>query len=493
MTPASGSGLRRDLARAVGAGSVLEAGAGAHYDHDQAIQRGLSGEADAVVCPEDADGVVRALAYCYRQGLAVVPRGGGTGVTGGASPIEGGVVLSVERLRGVASVEPELWRMRVGAGLSTAQVARLARENGLLFPPDPGAAEQSRIGGNVATNAGGPHAFKYGRTGAWVSGLEVALAPGELARLGGGGRRDAASYDLVGLLVGSEGTLGVVTSVGLRLVPAPAVRKPLVAGLADAAAGQEAVLAILGNGLRPAVLDFLDGRAFAAAAPSFPGDWPAQARVGERSSWLAEASPPGAPTADPVTGPADDAAFVLLIELDGSRAEVSEQEAELREVLAAQGAQLADLGEPGGLWRWRDGVPGRVAAIRGGKLSEDIYVGPERLAEAIGRVYAIGVEHSLAACAWGHAGDGILHATFLVDLGDPEERERANAAGGRALGLALELGGSVTGEHGVGWVKRGHFGAGWDAAALAAHERIKRSFDPSGLLNPGKKVPLGAR
>ncbi|MDE3070492.1 MAG: FAD-binding protein, partial [Acidobacteriota bacterium] len=267
---APASGLRRDLARVVGAECLVEGRSGAHYDHDATIQRGLRGHADAVVCPRSGDGVAALMSYCYAHGVPLVPRGGGTGLAGGATPLDGGVVLSAERLNSIRAFEPELGRLSVGAGISTAHVARLARENGLMFPPDPGAAELSHIGGNVATNAGGPHAFKYGRTGAFVTGLQAALAPGELARLGGASRRDAAGYDLIGLLVGSEGTLGVVTEVELSLLPAPEGSTGVVVLLPDVASGQEALLSVLASGLRPAVLDFLDARAFAASALDLP-------------------------------------------------------------------------------------------------------------------------------------------------------------------------------------------------------------------------------
>ena len=389
------AGLRKDLVSVLGAASVLDPRELAPYRHDATIQRGLTGTPDAVVCPQDADAVVRVLRWCYGHGVAIVPRGGGTGLAGGAVPIEGGVVLSLERMRRVRAFVPELGRMCVEAGLSTAHVSRLARENGLLFAPDPGAAEQSQIGGNVATNAGGPHAFKYGPTGAAVSGLEVALAPGELASLGGATRRDASSYDLRGLLVGSEGTLGVITAIALSLPPAPEATLPLVAFLEDASAAQDAVLAILASGLEPAVLDFLDARAFAASAGSFPG---------------------------PRELPED--AFVLLLELDGAPREIAPQTADLEEALSAHGSFALARPEPAALWRWRDGLNGVLAGVRGGKVSEDICVPPERLRDAMDAVYAIGEELSLPACAWGHAGDGILHGTFLVDVSRDEELQR---------------------------------------------------------------------
>src|SRR5438270_10758032 len=182
--------------------------------------QGLRGHADAVVAPADVAGVQALVRWCYAHEVGIVPRGGGTGFAGGAVPF-GGVVCSLERLDRVRSFEPELWRLHLDAGVTTARVHRLARESGLYYPPDPGAAEQSQIGGNIACNAGGPHAFKYGVTGAWVTGLEAVVAPGELLSVGGPLRKDVAGYDLRAALVGSEGTLGIVTAAWLRLVPAP--------------------------------------------------------------------------------------------------------------------------------------------------------------------------------------------------------------------------------------------------------------------------------
>jgi FAD/FMN-containing dehydrogenase len=371
--------------------------------------------------------VRRVVAWCYEHEVPIVPRGGGSGLAGGAVPIDArAVVLSLERLNRVRSFEPELWRMHVEAGVLTSHVQRLARENGLWFPPDPGAAEQSQIGGNVATNAGGPHAFRYGQTGGWVTGLEAVVAPGELVRVGGPVRKDVAGYDLTRLMVGSEGTLGVITAVWLRLIPAPAHRRVAVDFFDSAEAGCEAVLEVIGSGLRPAALEFLDGRSFAAAAAGYPGEAPA------------------------------DPAFVLIAEYVDDDGDSSL--------------------DPAALWRWRDTVHGAVTSLRGGKLSEDVAVPVERLGEALGRLTEIGRAHGLETCAWGHAGDGNIHATFLIA---PEEAATAERAAEEVFAMALELGGTVSGEHGIGWLKRGH------AGPLDA--RIKAALDPENLLNPGKK------
>src|SRR3954462_6048156 len=250
--------LPSDLAR------LLTGDAVRPYLTDATETRGLSGHADAVALPADADEVRRVVAWCYEHDLPITPRGGGSGYAGGAVP-DGGGVLSLERLRGLRSLEPLLWRAEVDAGMTTAEVRRRARENGLWLPLDPGAAEQSQIGGNVATNAGGPHAFKYGTARAWVTGLEAVLAPGEVVQTSGFARKDVAAYDLAGLLCGSEGTLGVITAVRLRLIPPPEIEIPLVAVYRDAAAGCAAGLRVLGSGLQPATLEYLDEGAARAA------------------------------------------------------------------------------------------------------------------------------------------------------------------------------------------------------------------------------------
>jgi FAD/FMN-containing dehydrogenase len=370
-------------------------------------------------------------------------------------------VLSLERLRAVRALQPELWRAHVEAGLPTADVARLARENGLLYPPDPGAPEQSQLGGNIATNAGGPHTFKYGVTGTWVTGLELVLAPGELVSIGGTVRKDVAGYDLKSLIVGSEGTLAIVTAAWLKLTPAPEARLPVVGLFDGARAGCDALQAVFASGLVPAALEYLDHGALAAAAGSFPETVP------------------------------DGAAFMLIAEADGSAAEAQRLRDELIEVLGERSLAVhapVQRREVEELWRWRAGASLAVIARRGGKVSEDIVVPVERLCEAIEATIEVGARHRLPACSWGHAGDGNLHATFMIDRSDPGELERAERAAAELFELAAALGGSVSGEHGLGLVKHGALAYQWPAPALALHESIKALLDPKGLLNPGKKI-----
>jgi glycolate oxidase subunit GlcD len=450
--------MHSELSRLVGAEHALKAPPGSPYNRDASRRRGVEGRADAVVLPGSAEEVAAVVRWCYAHDVPLVARGGGTGLTGGAVATDGGVVCSLERVRRVRELEPALWRIHPEAGVTTRHIQRLARENGLFFAPDPGASEQSQIGGNVATNAGGPHALKYGVTGAWVTGLEVVLAPGELVQLGGWVRKDVAGYDLKSLLIGSEGTLGVITAVRLGLLPAPEAAIALVVFVRARAEGCAAMLDVLAAGIQPSALDFLDGETLQIVAGGYPGAMPAQA------------------------------AFAVLAEVDGTRAEAEAQRQALLEVLAGTAVAIDEPPDGEALWRWRDGVNGVVTAARGGKVSEDVAFPVERLAEGLERFAEIAERHGLRSCAWGHGGDGNVHATVLVDPAREAELSAAEEVGEELFALVRALGGSIAAEHGVGWLKRGRLASQWDARAVELHEQIKRAFDPKGLLNPGKKL-----
>jgi glycolate dehydrogenase FAD-linked subunit len=450
--------MHRELIRLLGPEHVLEVPPNSPYNRDAANRQDVDGRAEAVVLPGSAEQVAEVVRWCYEHDVPIVPRGGGTGLTGGAVPTEGGVVCSLERLSAVRELEPALWRIQPEAGVSTRHVQRLARENGLFFGPDPGASEQSQIGGNVATNAGGPHALKYGVTGAWVRGLEVVLAPGELVQLGGWAGKDVAGYDLKSLLIGSEGTLGVITAVRLRLLPAPEAAAPLVVFMRSRAEGCAAILDVFAAGITPSALDFLDGDTLEMVAGGYPGVVPAEA------------------------------GFALLAELDGSRAEVESQRRALLELLEGGAVAIEEPPDSAALWRWRDGFNGVVTAVRGGKVSEDVAFPVERLQEGLERFSEIAARHRLRSCAFGHGGDGNVHATVLVDPASQADLDAAQAAGEELFALTVSLGGSIAAEHGVGWLKRGLLESQWDPRAVELHEEIKRTFDPKGLLNPGKKL-----
>jgi FAD/FMN-containing dehydrogenase len=292
--------------------------------------------------------------------------------------------------------------------------------------------------------------------------VQVAVAPGELIHVGGGAtRKDVAGYDLRGLVVGSEGTLGIVTAVDLRLIPAPAAALPVVAAYPGPAEGCAAIEAVYGNGLRAAALEYLDEGSFAMGRDTFPARLPRDAR------------------------------FVVIAEAEGAtHEEAARLHAELQEVLGEGATAVhapAERAEVEALWRWRGGLSIAVTALRGGKVSEDVAVPVDRLQEAIEATVEIGRRHDLEACSWGHAGDGNLHSQFLVAREDGPGHERARAASLELHELAVRLGGSVTGEHGLGLLRSGELARQWDERALDLHEAVKRAFDPKGLLNPGKK------
>jgi glycolate oxidase subunit GlcD len=422
--------------------------------------RGVQGFADAVVLPSSSEEVAAVMRYCYEHDVPLTARGGGTGLAGGAIPVQGGVVIGFERLNRVRQFDPLLWRMHVEAGVTTADVQRLARESGLRFPPDPGAAELSQIGGNIACNAGGPHAFKYGVTGHWVTGIEAVIPPGEIVRVGGPVRKDVAGYDLRSLLVGSEGTIGLVTAAWLRLVPAPELELPVVGFYRDADAGVSAIERVLASGVVPAAVEYLDGVTLRFAGDAYPFGVP------------------------------DDASFMVITEADGAEAEARRVAAELQDALADEAVAVhapSDPADVAELWRWRAGAAFAILAQRGGAYSEDIAVPLDRLRDVASETLAIGERHGVPALSFGHAGDGNIHSTFLFSPEDLDEEQRADAACHELFELALRLGGTVTGEHGIGWLKRGQLEHQLGPVGYDLHLRIKQAFDPKNLLNPGKK------
>jgi len=423
--------------------------------------RGVQGHADAVVLPSTTEEVAAVVRWCYEHDVPLTARGGGTGLAGGAIPVEGGIVIGFERLNRVRAFDPLLWRMHVEAGVTTADVQRLARENGLRFPPDPGAAELSQIGGNIACNAGGPHAFKYGVTGHWVTGLEAVIPPGEVVTVGGPLRKDVAGYDVKSLLVGSEGTLGLVTAAWLRLVPAPELELPVVGLYRDVDAGVSAIERVLASGVVASAVEYLDEVTLGISGAAYPFGLP------------------------------QGGAFMVIAEADGAAGEARRAAAELREALAEDAVAVHAPSQPSEvaeLWRWRAGVAFAILAQRGGAFSEDVAVPLDRLRDVARETLAIGERHGVPALSFGHAGDGNIHSTFLFAADDADEQRRADDACHELFDLALRLGGTVTGEHGIGWLKRGQLERQLGATGYDLHRRVKQAFDPKGLLNPGKKV-----
>lgn len=452
--------LARDLGRLLGEEATRSVN-DVQYQRDSTEMHGLSGMPDAVVAPGSVEQVSELVKWCYPRGLPIVPRGGGTGFAGGAVPVEGGIVCSLERLSRIRRFEPEYWWMEVDAGVVTSRIHTEARKSGLLFPPDPGASEQSHIGGNIACNAGGPHAFKYGVTGNWVTGIEAVVAHGEILNMGGPLRKDVAGYDLRSLFVGSEGTLGIITGAWLRFTPAPEKSVPVISAYPDLASGVRAVKSVYVSGVVPAALEYFDEGTVAASRASFPGGIDAGT------------------------------AFLIVAEVDGTASEAETASQAIADALARDALFVRTIDEPQAvkdLWRWRSGVSFAVSAQRGGKLSEDVTVPIEHLEEAIAMINEVGRAHRLPTCSWGHAGDANLHATFMLDAASKLEVGAAIDASREIFARTLALHGSVSGEHGMGWVKREQFDDQFTPTSARLQRQIKAVFDPDNLFNPGKKV-----
>jgi glycolate oxidase len=452
----------RDLERQVGTSHLYTRPADlAAYAYDAYGASGLRRVAEAIVFPGSTDEVAGVVAVCARHGVAVVPRGAGTGYAGGAAA-DGGVILNLCRMTRVGALELEAQRLAVEAGVVTAGVHARASAAGLYYPPDPGSSSTSTIGGNVACNAAGPHALRYGTTSDYVVGLTAVLADGRVLRLGEG----ADAPQLIPLLCGSEGTLAVITEVLLRLIPAPEARATLAATFSDVGGAAAAVAAIAGAGIVPAALEFLDRAALDAIAATGAGD-----------------VAPGA-------------GAVLIVEVEGAAAAVNAQGEVVRGALSAAAALTIDHAtsavEAARLWKLRKSVSAAVAKVRIGKVNEDVVVPRDRVAELVERSRQIGAANGLGVVTFGHLGDGTIHATFLIDPRVPGDRLRAAAAAEQLFDTVLAMGGSLSGEHGVGTAKLAFVERQLGSEQVALMRRIKRALDPAGILNPGKKIPADA-
>jgi glycolate oxidase len=451
--------LLRDLERQVGTSHVYSRPADlAAYAYDSYGASGLRRLADAVVFPASTEEVAGVVAVCAAHAVPVVPRGAGTGYAGGAAA-DSGVILNLCRMSAMSSVETEARRVAAQAGVVTARIHETAAASGLYYPPDPGSSSTCTIGGNAACNAAGPHTLRYGTTVDYVAGLTLVLADGRVVRVGEGA--DAAH--LIPLVCGSEGTLAVITEVLLRLVPVPSARATL-AGTFDGMEGAAAAVAAIAEaGVVPAALEFLDRAALDAVAATEAGD-----------------VAPGA-------------GALLIVEVEGIIPEVNAHGELVRAALLRAGARTLDhatsADEAARLWRLRKSVSAAVAKVQIGKVNEDVVVPRDRVAELVARSRRIGHDNQLGVVSFGHLGDGNIHTTFLIDPRVEGDRLRAAAAAEQLFETVLAMGGSLSGEHGVGTAKLAFVEHQLGADQLALMRRIKGAFDPSGILNPGKKIP----
>ncbi|RLB57298.1 MAG: glycolate oxidase subunit GlcD [Deltaproteobacteria bacterium] len=456
--------LVKQLRALVGKENVLDADEDLLLYGYDATPAGPVTAPEAVVLPGDAEQVAAVVCLANEAGLPLVARGAGTGLTGGARPLRGGLVLSTQRLNRVITIDEENLQAVVQPGVVTEQLQQQVEARGLFYPPDPQSRATCTIGGNLAENAGGPRALKYGVTRTHVLAAEVVLPQGQLVRLGARTVKSVAGYDLLSLLVGSEGTLGVFTEATLRLLPLPPARHTLLAVFAELEPAARAVVEVMRAGILPSAVEFMDGAALRC---------------------VEQYEPCGLP---------DSAQALLIVEVDGGPAQVAEDAAAVDRVLRRAGAvevRLArDDAQAADLWRARRSAGPALARIAPLKVNEDIVVPLSQLPRAVTGIQDLAAEYDSRCAIFGHAGDGNLHVNFMADPSRPEEVTRVEEAVARMFELVVSLGGSITGEHGVGTTKQAFLGLEVPAAVMDVMRRIKRELDPAGIMNPGKIFPL---
>ena len=418
---------------------------------------GLEGAAAAVTWPRNTEEVIKIMRYSWENEIPVVPRGAGSGMTGGAVPSSGAIVLSFERMNRILEVDDVNLNVLVEPGVVNGRLQRELAGYGLFYPPDPASLEFCTIGGNVAENAGGPRALKYGVTKDYVLQLEAVLCGGELITVGAQTPKGVVGYDLARLLTGSEGTLAAITKIRLKTLPLPEDVLTLLAVFSDAALAGEAVSRIIAAKIIPRTLEIMDKDSMVAV-----------------EGW----SPVGLPV---------EAGALLLIELDGHPAAIKEEAGQVIEICGKLGAEVTmaeDEDAREALWKARRGVSPALYHLCPHKISEDIVVPRSNIARMLSELKALAEKTAVPIASFGHAGDGNLHVNLL-----PPVKKDVTPILKEMFAKVLELGGTISVEHGVGLTKKPFIGMEIKLASLNLMRQIKNVFDPKGLLNPGKVFP----
>lgn len=449
------------LEHIVGSGYVVTGGPElAVYGRDETED--LQYAPGVAVRPESTAQVVEILRLAHARDVPVTPRGAGTGLSGGALPVFGGIVLSVDRMSRILEIDEANLMCRVQPGVITGVLQETVAEQGLYYPPDPASHGSCMIGGNIAENAGGPHCVKYGVTQDYVLALEAVMPDGRLFRTGGKLRKDVAGYNLTQLLVGSEGTLAVVTEATLRLIPLPPHKRVLLAPFDSLDTAARAIVSVYRSRMMPAALEILEREALEAAEEHL-----------------------GRPV------PYSDTEAQILLELDGFDEQVLDRDlVRVGEILVGAGALDAVLADTPAkekqLWDARRCL-GEAVKKRACYIECDTAVPPARVPDLFRGVREVAARFGVRQISYGHAGDGNIHVNLLIDNPDPEERERRLRPAVEAIfEVAISLGGTITGEHGVGCAQSRYLKLCRDPVAIAAMRGIKEVFDPKGILNPGK-------
>jgi len=412
---------------------------------------------DAVAFPQNTKQVSKILTFCHQKRIPVTTRGGGRGYVGGCVPVKGGLVLSTIRMNRILEISKPDGVAVVQPGVITAKLASAAARKNLFYPPDPASLKESTIGGNIATNAGGPRCLKYGVTRNYVLGLEVVLADGRVVRLGGRTHKNRTGFDLVGLFTGSEGMLGVVTEATLRLLPLPPSRSALLAEFSSLPKAAAAVQKILGAGLLPSALEIADPFTLAAARKTIPN----------------------APQCE----------SLLIVEFDGQPSAVKSELALASRLLRPSTSRLTQAHGSSAcekLWEIRRGFSYALRDTGLVKLNEDVTVPRGRIPDLFRLTARLQKKHCIPISSFGHAGDGNIHVNLMAPTGTKADDSRMHRILDELFQGVLAMGGVISGEHGIGLAKK----PWWELAAgeisLGLHRRVKQAFDPKNLLNPGK-------
>lgn len=452
--------LLRELADLLGDGLRTDPGERVGYGYDNSRREALP---DAVALPRDRMQVLGLVRACRRHRVPVVARGRGTNTTGAAVPVDGGVVVSFERMDRILDIRPGDRCAVVEPGVLNGDLQAALAPHGLFWPPDPTSAAFSTVGGNLACNAGGPRAVKYGASRDNVLALTAVTGAGELITSGTATTKGSTGLDLHRLLVGSEGTLALIVEATLRLAPAPPARRALRAVYRDVSSAAQAVARLMAQPVTPSMLEFMDAHAVRLARDVGGADLP------------------------------PDAGALLMIEADGDAGRLPHDIEALMRAAGGDGLvsldDAADEAARARLWAARKALSPALRTLAPGKINEDVVVPVSRIPSLVDGVQALAREFDLPIVSFGHAGNGNLHVNLMYDPADAAQSQRAQAALARVFALAVDLGGTLSGEHGIGLAKRDFMPQAVDAPTLALMRQVKAVFDPDGILNPGKLLP----
>lgn len=418
---------------------------------------------EIILQPISTGEVAGIVKLANEEKIPVYPRGTGTSLSGGPLPVHGGMVLDFSRWTQTLIVDPEDTVAIVSPGVITADIDREAKRHGLMYPPDPSSSHVSTIGGNLAENAGGPRGLKYGVTKDYVLGLEIVTPEGDIIRTGGRTVKNVTGYDLTKLIVGSEGTLGIITEATLQLIPRPQATRTMMVVFDDIVEAGKAISAVLTSGILPSKMEIMDQASIRA---------------------VEEYQPIGLPV---------DVDAIILIELDGHPIAIKAESEQAKQVCLKVGAREVIIAEDEEaaerLWKARKLVSPAIVRKKPTKISEDATIPRSKIPEMFRRLQEIKTKHQIDLVIFGHAGDGNLHPNIITDKKDKEEMKRVEKAVEEIFSVAIELGGTLSGEHGIGTMKAPFLDMELGEAGVEMMKRMKKAWDPNNIMNPGKIFP----